>query len=72
MQAPQRLHLILGKGCAQRRHRRDAGPLTGDGVHIALDNHQRRAVRRRRHQLARLGQAIEGRALVEELGLRPI
>ena len=52
----------------------DAGPLAGDHVHVALDHHQRRrsSAGAAREQLARLGQAVELVALVEDAGLRPV
>ena len=43
VQPPERLHLLLGQRRAHRRHRRDAGALAGDHVHVAFDHDQRGA-----------------------------
>ena len=45
-QPPQRRHLLLGQGGAERRDRGDPGALAGDGVQVALHHHQRRLAHR--------------------------
>ncbi len=72
MQAPEQLHLFLGEGGAQWRGGGDGRPLAGDHIHVAFHDDQRGALPARMQQLARLGQAVQHPALVEERGLRPV
>ncbi len=66
VQAPEHFHLRLAQRRAHGRHGGDPGPLAGNDVHVTLDHDQGRAIAAGVQQLARLRQAVEHVALVEE------
>ena len=74
VQAPEHLHLLFGQRGAHGRDGGHAGPMAGDGVHIAFHHHQGRAFARRRRpqDLASLAHAVEHVTLVEDRGLRAV
>ncbi|EGF95577.1 hypothetical protein BDIM_24180 [Brevundimonas diminuta ATCC 11568] len=71
--APQTLHLFFGQGRAHRRDRRQARPLAGDDVHIAFDDDDALlAPALGTHDPPCFRQAVKGRPLVKQGGLRPV